>query len=571
MSPRTLLASLSLLFCVSLFGEACHRETQWESGAPSLANRGRWKKYLQVRQAGPDEAIGTTQTQISNVSPALATAKIQQALESYDTDLGYRLTTVFQLGQESGEWSDSGKATVTDVVVNGHYYYIALLDFPSGETRGAFKKVEGKIPAIAVVDAEDETRPAWVRTHDEAGEAYEIVLRFKTQELRDENNIYRFLKNAGFTTYGCYILDDPTLEVDEKWRPFYTATYVAKDACPAEFGDGQYPTDLLVVDAQTRELSTFKLDDPNTTADETETIPDWVDRVYSRGLLNQWISDWGYNLENYGVTSKLDWFQADGQWFKSGDSWHRRTHLDLVMNAENTNLVFVAYITSTYADNSVIGVMLIDPRTGKAVLHPTNSSATAMATKSAATNTIHQATALWGYGVEDLTLHTIYGVRTWEGILTKPAYDNNANRYGSLYAGTVLLEADHDLRPADAVWADSKLEAFTEYEAQLYLKQTQRVGSNVLEDVEKTGVVRDVDTVVIGGNTSYLLRLEGSENEVWEVRIAHLGDPNTEDVLSVEPGNSVYLRYGDPRNRKTYLVRNIQIQKAAKKAKEPKE
>ncbi|MBT3222544.1 MAG: hypothetical protein HN348_26010, partial [Proteobacteria bacterium] len=382
---------------VPLLGDGCHRETQWESGAPSLSNRLRWKEYLQVRQAAPDEPIGTTQTQISNVSPALAAAKIMSALESYDSELGYRLTTVFQLGQESGEWLDSGDATVTDVVVNGHYYYIALLDFPSGETRGAFKQVGGKIPAIAVVDAEDETRPAWVRTHDDEGSSYQIALRFKTQELRDDNNIYRFLKNAGYTTYGCYILDDPTLEVDETWRPYYTATYVALDACPAEFGNGQYPTDLLVVDAQTKELTSYKLDDPNTKdVDETgankPAIPDWVDRVYSENMSNQWISDWGYDAENYGVTSKRNWFQADGEWVKAGDAWEWNAHLDIVMNAANTNLVFVSYITSVYADNSVVGVMIIDPRTGKATLHDTSGSA-AMATKSAATNTIRQATA----------------------------------------------------------------------------------------------------------------------------------------------------------------------------------
>jgi hypothetical protein len=60
-----------------------------------------------------------------------------------------------------------------------------------------------------------------------------------------------------------------------------------------------------------------------------------------------------------------------------------------------------------------------------------------MATKSAATNTIRQATALYGFDVEDLTLHTVYGVRTWEGILTRPAFDNNGNHYGSMYSGTV--------------------------------------------------------------------------------------------------------------------------------------
>jgi len=553
--------TLTFLTCLALVGlvAGCHMDCQCEAGAPSLDNRAKWKKYLQVTDAPLGAPIATTQTQISNVSPSMATAKINQALESYETDLGYRLTTVFQIGEQTDETTSTGTPAITDVVVNGHYYYIAPLDYPGGD-HAAFTQTGGAIPAIAVVDAEDETKPAWIRTEDEDGNAYEIVLRFENQEVIDHDTVYRYLRSEGYRTYGCHRLDDPTLEVDNNWRPFYTATYVNNDGC-MEVGEAFYPEVLLVVDAQTKELTEYVLDDPNTMEDDetSEEIPDWVDRIYSQRLVLDWISYWAYNVDNYGKTSNLDEFVVDD--------------IDVVMNAANTNLVFVAYITSKYQDNSVVGTMLIDPRTGKATMYWNTSSLTAMATKTAAMNTILQevnpvrmgAVDQWSYGVADLTLHTICGVRTWEGVITRPAYKNDGKtKYGSLYAGTVLLEANYDLKPANVIWADNKHEAFTAYESHLYLQQTERVGSNVLEDKEARGIVTSFDEIVIKGDTHYIVHLKDRPGEVWEVPMTYIGDARYEDALAAEVGNCVYLQYGDPRNRTTYLVREFVLLDATK-------
>ncbi len=543
MSVRT---SVSVLLASAMIlSVGCYRENKMTFDMPSVSNLTKWGDYLEVTDAPAGAPIATTQTQISNVSPSMALAKISQALES-QTDTDYRLSTVFQVATPA----EGSSPIITDVVVDGHYYYIAPLDYPKlQENRASFVQTSGIIPAVAVVDAEDETKPAWIRTEDAEGNPYKIVVRFNPQENLDPDYILRLLRNEGYRTYGYHRLDDPTLEFNDDWRPYYTATYIDDDG-DGNVGTAFFPETLLVVDAQTRELKSYALDDPNTTDvnERADDIPDWIDRVYSEDLILDWISYWGYNVENYGKTSYLDYFQVDGR-------------LDVVMNADNTNLVFVAYITSTQVDNSTVGTMLIDPRTGKATMYWSNGPETAMSTKSTAVNAITQAVHPAEYGVADLTLHTIYGVRTWEGVLTRPAFDNNGNRYGSLYVGTVLLEADYDLRPADVVWANDKHEAFTRYEELQYLQQSQRVGSNVLEDKEVTGVVRDFETVIVGGNTSYLVRLAGFKEELWQVSIKYIGDPNTEAALELEIGDTVYMQYGDPRNRDTFLVRNVQIVK----------
>ena len=123
MIRSTLAATLILLLAGTVAG--CYMDCNCELGEPSLGNREKWKAYLQVEDAPEGAPIATTQTQISNVSPDLAVAKINQALETYEDELGYRLTTVFQIGEQSEEIAAGGAPAITDVVVNGHYYYIA--------------------------------------------------------------------------------------------------------------------------------------------------------------------------------------------------------------------------------------------------------------------------------------------------------------------------------------------------------------------------------------------------------------------------------------------------------------
>jgi hypothetical protein len=151
-------------------------------------------------------------------------------------------------------------------------------------------------------------------------------------------------------------------------------------------------------------------------------------------------------------------------------------------------------------------------------------------------------------------------------VLTKPAYNIEAAGeeggmkavpYGSLYAATVLLRADCDPKPAKVVYAPTKHEAFLRYEQHLITSETARAGSNVLEDAEVEGEVASVYPLTIGGNTTFVVTLKDRPGELWEVRIPYVGEPRTKDVLITKPGDKVVVRYGDPKNRKTYFVREI--------------
>jgi hypothetical protein len=533
--------------------------TSWktEAGSPSLANRQSWKKFMPVHNADPNKPIGTTMTHIGNVSHKMAVAKMNQALQSYTDDLGYKLSSVFEITSvdesektvDDSKKTDHGEPAVSAMVVQGHLYYVGMLDYrKSDDTYAEYEQTKGVIPAILVVDGEDATKPAWVRTRDESGKPYHIVLRFSEMVSYDDNNIYRHLRNRGYgLTNGCHKLDNPTLEVDDNWDPYFTVTWNMQDACGLQNGSMYYPEKLLVVDAQTTEdkgLVAYNLDNPTTPENERDpNIPKWIDQVYSPEVALEYIKAWGYNPDNYGKTSYMDDFTIDGN------------HLDEVMNAANTNIVFVAYITSHNIDDALIGIILFDPQDGTAEYYETKGIH-AMATKTSAINAIKQATHRWDYNVEDLTLHTIYGVPTWQGELTRPAIDNDGSEYGSLYCGMVMLQANYDHQPQHVRWGYDKRDVFTKYERWVIQSQTRRIGSNVDEKKEITGTVTKVLTLVVDGNTDFVVSI-AEHPGTFTVPIEYLGDPNSEEVLGVQVGHKVYMKYADPVNTQTYLVLEI--------------
>lgn len=555
------------VFVGVLFQAGCQSctNTSWqaETGSPTLANLTKWKGYLKVRKAEPGEPIGSTMKHISNVSHGMAVAKMNQALQSYNDNLGYKLSTVFELtttdeweqgGTDQHKTTGRGEPAVTAVEIGDHYYYIGFLDYREDTaTFAAYEQTNHAIPAIVVVDGEDVSKPGWVRTKDEDGNQYHIVLHFTSQVTRDDYNIYRHLRNRGYSTaVSCYSIDAPTLEMNDRWRPFFTLTYNYNDGC-TQYGNMYYPTKLIILDPQTIDESgirAYNLDNPNTPENERDPKIDsdvpWVDQIYSQFIIRQYIAAWGYNPKNYGKTSDMDEFVLDGN------------HLDEVMDISDKHIAFMGYITSKNIDDSLIGFMVVNPRDGTAVFHETQGIS-AMATKTSAINAILQATKRWEYSVEDLTLHTIFGVPTWQGELTLPAVDNSGRHYGSLYCGMVMIRANYDHQPQHVQWATEKRDVFTKYERWLVLSKSQRVGSNVDVIKEITGKVEKIQQLVVEGNTDYLVNLAGVSGQ-FAVPIDYLGNPDNEDVTDVQVGDKVYMRYADPVNTTHYLVLEIKNQ-----------
>lgn len=568
---------LLFLFGVCFYSLGCNTATRTEN--LTLEQQTRWKKFLKTTNAKRTDPINTTVRHISNVSHEIAVAKINQALQSYNGDSWFKLSTVYALGESSasegegvrrqvkhGDHVDEElvvpRPMVTEAVVQGHLYLIGFLDYakdtPVYTNRGAYEQTSRIIPAIAVCDGEDAEKPAWIRTADEDGKPYKITLHLTEQSASsggDPKYIYTFLRNKGFySNTSNYSIDNPAPEFDEKWRPFFVSTYNLTEKTNAAFIE--YPEKLLIVDMQTEALDALNLDNPNTfDKDERDSRIDkdyaWVDQCYSKRVVKQWIRAWGANPKNYQVASHLDEFELD------------HDYLGEVMNYSDTNIVFVGYIVSTLKDDSLIGIMTVDPRHGTAIFHDMQGD-DGMASKSSAEHAImgavNSSRNSKGGGsalmIEDLTVHTIYGVHTWVGALTLQAYDNAGEPYGSFYFGTVLFLANYDHQPAHVVWATTRHAAYLSYQKSLILRRTNREGSNVLKIEEISGTVRSINNVVVDGQTVFILHLVGRD-DTFEVPIDYIGNPLNSDVLGVIPGHTVYLKYGDIQNSKIHFVQEI--------------
>lgn len=555
---------LLVIFLVLICG-ACNPNntvSKIESGNPSQLSRMAWQKYLKVTEVAPDAALKTTVKHISNVSPEIAIAKMNQSLGAYNAQFKdksgkeFVLATVYGIGEtdvsEYDKTSDKPVALVTTTVVQGHLYYVGFLDYAkdtdSTTNRGAYEQTNGIIPAVAVVDGENAEIAGWIRTADDQGRPYQIKYHLTNQAVSfDSANIYRHLRDNGYSTAAnCNIIDSPRLQFNEQWGPYFIATYNIKDAgCNnSAVGSMEHPLSLLVTDAQTGKVTPLALDDPLTAANERDPRIDtefaWVDHIYSRRVMSMWVRAWGDNPANYGISSHLGELVLD------------HGILDELMGDDDTNVMYIGYMMSTHAEDSVAGVLVINSRDGTATFQRT-TGVHAMATRSSAVKAIRAATTQQQFDVEGLDLHTIYGVHTWIGELTRPAENNRGERSGSFYEGTVLFLANHDHMPAHVVWAKSRHEAYLAFQKQLLVRASNRVGSNAMEIKEVTGRVKKVTVIAVEGNTEYIIWLEGDEG-TFELPILYVGDPKSQEVMWTETGHSVTIKYGDVKNSKVHYV-----------------
>ena len=226
---------LLMILIISFASCSKKREVQSTSGNPSKGNLIKWGKMLNVRKAVLNEKLATNDQRPSNVSPDVALTKALQVLQSYRTgELGYKLNTAFTVKR------------MNDVVVRGHYYYIGLLEYDSNKRNGAVITALGGVsPGIVVVDAEDETQPAYVRLKNAKNEPYRIMVHFENHGLgrKDPRQIFKWLDRKGFSNLVGSLGDDvtkPQLEADEDWNLFYSVMWVTDDAYGPTFGTAYY-------------------------------------------------------------------------------------------------------------------------------------------------------------------------------------------------------------------------------------------------------------------------------------------------------------------------------------------
>ena len=209
------------------------------------------------------------------VSPDIATTKASQAMA---TGLaGQRnYSTYLQLGPATLQY------------VDGRMWYVFPLEFDGAGNKARLHAV---VPGYIMVSAEDPNATP-VEHYDGL---YSMTISLGGGQGSEPD---RWAYSHG---YSGYVLNDPTLEINDQGLPFYTVTLLS----PRVGWTFNAPVGVLVINAHTGQISRYALGG----------APDWVDRVYSQQLAMT-IANWYGEYSQAGFqgigSSDANRFQVSG-------------------------------------------------------------------------------------------------------------------------------------------------------------------------------------------------------------------------------------------------------------------
>ena len=290
--------------------------------------------------------------------------------------------------------------------------------------------------------------------------------------------------------YPTFMFGDPVFEIDETGTPYWVAPRIVKRI--GLFG-GVDVAGVVLVNAVTGESQYYSL----------EEIPTWVDRVFSAALLIQ----------------QYDWYGAySGGFFNSilGQQGVTRTTAGFNYIAMDDDVYLYTGITSVGTDASIVGILLVNQRTKQATFYSVA-------------------------GADEYA-----GMRSAEGLVqdlrynaTFPLLLNIADQPTYFIA---LKDAEDIVRMYSMVnVAQSQIAvvAPTVGETErLYREALLRHNIVYTEQVVGTydaGIIDEIRTAVIDGNTHYFIRLRGSE--IFYVITA----ATTPEVVLLDEGDRVEI------------------------------
>ncbi|HET7529049.1 MAG TPA: hypothetical protein VFJ84_02370 [Candidatus Saccharimonadales bacterium] len=371
--------------------------------------------------------------------------------------------------------------------VDHHLYWLYLLKPNSWRQAGKF---HGHSIGYVVVDAEDPDVPARLKL------GYEM--RFFPGGFYD-HSIGRHLYKNG---YAGAKVTDITLEVDDSWRPYFTA---ASDRLTLNF-KRMVPGAMLLIDPQTGAIKKYSLHD----------IPSWVDRVYSAGTVKQMLNWWG------------EWAQAKHSfWNESSGNRYKVNRDPVLVYTKEGHPVWQAIMTSWNHSNAAAYLALFDARDNSARLYQVQNLTLE--------NTAEQTILGSGNNVKrlepvHLSLHKIYGQLTWVAPLLAPGGSASDSVHTGAFQGLALMRAD-DPNGNNVVFATNKDDALSNY------LQKLAAGDRNVANPEQNSNIKVVQGVV------ERVGLPIVQNGQTVISFILTGDPNHEYQEALTADSSPDLKY----------------------------
>lgn len=393
--------------------------------------------------------------------------------------------------------------------INGHQYYLSLLNFKDWFTTWSYSTTPGYI----LIDAENpllkdyKITPYTIRYFDGGYFNYDVN---------------RHLYLSGLTDY---VFVDPTAELSDDGK-LYETVGLAKYA----FGwEGLSVEKVAVVDVTTGDYVVYAIND----------LPKWIDRALPVEATDP-------NIKWVGLYKNAGWFN-----FNNINTQKADDKPVIVYNEDSEQNSFQYLMTSTNgADNSGLSVILYSSveRKGLEYDFPTPITIGDDVVKLFENNpTIHQQEAK----VDQIRLVYMYGTYTWVATMSTPT------DRGSQYQYMAILAVSKSATSKDVVFEKDPELALRDYRNWLATNTNTSEAEANRQNSTKTfeGIITSIGTSDINGNTNHVFTMsdmngkkvtysDASGKPVDRIFVGFF-TPDTQKLPLAKVGDHVLLTYQD--------------------------
>ena len=311
-----------------------------------------------------------------------------------------------------------------------------------------------------------------------------------------DRNIDRYVQ----LLYPFKMFAEKSFEIDENGHPWWVCPVY--DYTIGLFG-GETITEAVLVDAETGEHTLYSIED----------VPEWVDRVFPSDLLikqynwsglylNGWLNSW---LGQTGVKQTTP--GSDGN---AGYNYI----------AKDDDVWLYTGVTSATADNSIIGFVLINQRTGESHFYSVSGATEASAMSSAEGQ------------VQNLRYTSTFPLLL--NINDQPTYFMALKDSAGLVKKFAMIDIQ---RYQNVATGDTVSECQKSYEALLASNGISSSGNGTTAGETVTGTIETMATAVIDGNSHYYITLEGDDN-IYDLTL-----PGMVEIVKYKVGDEISLAY----------------------------
>lgn len=406
--------------------------------------------------------------------------------------------------------------------IDGHLYWVAMLE-PDGFWNSNIK--QGLAPGFMVIDAENPGQPA--RYIDKNADGTPVVIAYQPKGYF-EHKLTRHVRTHGYANEA---LGEWTLELDDNWRPFYTASI---DVLPTSAFTGTVPSKTISVDAQTGDIKVYDLD----------KTPSWIDRIYSAKTVKEMLNWWGeWKKAGFAAfyVSRGDRFTvAEGQeptlvYTKSGHpEW--QVQLSATNNKEAASHVALFSGRDNQVDVYSIPSLQLESSAARTVFGSAQNTRKNVPTH--------------------ISLHRIYGQLTWVMPLISPKEGSDENKPEpsdrSAFQGLALMKAEGS-SGSDVAMDTTVGGALAEYRNDVLRGGSTKPSEDSTLKTVKGTVTHLSPPMAEGGLNVFYFRLD-TEKRTYKMSV----DPNdagqTVERPFIKVGAQVNITYRDSGDAKGDVV-----------------